>query len=379
MKNELEIIDFKDEHDNRALELFYLTVFHNRKEFEYARHPTWSHRYSLEKHTIKKLALLDGKIVGSLGLISYNGYVNGKKQKIGFFVDNCIIPEHNHQYEKIMEKLFERVEKQAKKEGVQIMLGWEYELHSNTHSQMYTRMGYSRIDGINWFGGGTAHSGMISIEGFNLPFIWRVGLRLLALKHHFKEAMLAPLKHEHIRTMVEKDVPGIVKLINAHNEKLEFSPRYTSTSLKEVITKYNAKGLVVEIDGRIEGTLISFFAPWSGWMYGKPVYQKSHGLFLIKHPLEFVVSPKNAERVGVHLLFHAMKSEKQGVHVMFVDLFDRRVEWMKKAYLDTGADELPYDYGTAFFKSLSGKKIIPKKPLYMPTNLVISPYTAKDY
>jgi hypothetical protein len=64
---------------------------------------------------------------------------------------------------------------------------------------------------------------------------------------------------------------------------------------------------------------------------------------------------------------------------MFVDVFDRRISWMRQAYEDIGADELSYDYGTIFCKSLLGKKIPLNLSFYVPTNLVISPYTAKDY
>ena len=47
--------------------------------------------------------------------------------------------------------------------------------------------------------------------------------------------------------------------------------------------------------------------------------------------------------------------------------------------MDVGADELPYDFGTVFIKNLSVEDISLSKPVYIPTNLVISPFTAKNY
>jgi len=379
MKNKIKVINFKDEHDKQALELFYRHVFYKRKEFEYARYPSWIHRYSLEENSIKRLAVDDGKIVGSLGLIPYNGYINGRKTKIGFFVDNCVLPERNWQYDEIFLKLFKSVEKTAKKTGIEILAGWDYTRNMEAHKELFKKMGYSRIDGINWFGGGTKHVHLLPNEEFKLHFFWRIAFKLLFIKHRIFEFFFKPLKNEKIREMKNSDLPEVVKLINAENEKLDFSKRYTLITLKEMIEKYNAQSLVAETKGKITGALLTFVAPWSGWMYGKPFYTKTHALFLIKHPLEFAVNSENAEKTAAHLLFYAMNDEKKGKYLFFVDVFDRRISWMRKAYLDTGAEELPYDYGTLFFKNLSGKKILLNKPVYIPTNLVINPYTAKDY
>ena len=113
-------------------------------------------------------------------------------------------------------------------------------------------------------------------------------------------------------------------------------------------------------------------------MYGKPSYDKRHGYFLIKHPLEFAVHPDARKYVGAHLIFDAMKDEIKGKYIFFVDVFDRRIEWMRDAYFKTGGEEFPYDMGTFFFKSLKEDLDI-VRPVYVPTNYVISPYTSKDY
>jgi hypothetical protein len=238
-------------------------------------------------------------------------------------------------------------------------------------------MGYSRIDGINWFGGGTKHIDCFSECNFKLPLLWKFIFKILNYKIYKHEIKLKPLANEKIRDMIDSDIPAVVKLLNEQNSKLEFSPRYTINSLKNSIAKYRAQGMILEIDKKIVGAIILFVAPWSGWMYGKPEYTKSCAFFLIKHPLEFAVHSDYIE-YAPHLLIEAMKNEKQR-YFMLVDVFDRRVAWKRDSFIKIGADELPYDYGTVFLKNLSGKKIRLDTPIYVPTNLVISPYTSKDY
>jgi len=138
-------------------------------------------------------------------------------------------------------------------------------------------------------------------------------------------------------------------------------------------------GFVTEVNEKIIGVIILFVAPWSGWMYGKPEYTKSYGFFLIKHPLEFAIEPDLSEKIAPHMLFKAMSKGKKRGYQMLVDVFDRRVDWLRNAFMDVGADELPYDFGTVFIKNLSVEDISLSKPVYIPTNLVISPFTAKNY
>ncbi|MEM0467319.1 MAG: hypothetical protein QXX20_06980 [Candidatus Thermoplasmatota archaeon] len=372
----IKIIDFKDEHDDDALRLFYRSVFYNRKEFEYARLPSWKHRYTLEEENIKYLAYINDEIAGSLGLISYHSYIQRKKVKIGFFVDNCVDPKFYKTYNEIMFQLFEKIEQQALEKDIDYIIGWDYTVKADEHNELFKKMGYQRLDGINWFGGGTTPLSVFKVEGFTLSFLWRVLMSSYDLKYYFKERKLKPLNDTIIRTMEDSDIHKAVELINTHNEKLNFSPRYTTDSLKASIKKYKAEGLVAEKNNTIVGVAIFFAAPWSGWMYGKPAYTKSYGFLLIKHPLEFAVQD-NSEEIASQILSKAMKTEKNRKHLMLVDVFDRRIDWMKKAFLAIGADEIPYDYGTIFIKNLSENKIDLSNPIYTPTNLIISPYTEK--
>lgn len=277
-----------------------------------------------------------------------------------------------------MEKLFHSVEEQAKKQNIDLIIGWDYTHKAELHDSFFKKMKYYRVDGVNWFGGGVKHVHAFFEKEGNLSIFWRIGLHLMNLKFRSRERRLKPFKEGIIRQFEKSDINDVVKLINNQNKNLLFSPKYTRNILIKTIEKYNAKSLVAEIGGTIVGVLVYFVAPWSGWMYGKPEYTSSFSFFLINHPLEFVVIPKYTKDVAPHLLFTAMKKEKEK-YLMFVDVFDRRISWMRQAYLDIGADELPYDFGTVFCKSLTGENIRLNSSFYLPTNLVISPYTAKDY
>lgn len=373
----IDIIDFKKKYETEALNFFYKSVFYNRKEFEYARLPTWTHRYSLENNNIIRLAVDNNKIIGTLGLILYSGYYQNKKTKLGFFVDNCVLPKYD--YNKVMIKLFESIEKEAKKAKIDFILGWDYKTKTDLSMTLFKKMNYSIIDGINWFGSGTNHVDAFYVKDFRLSIIWKFLLKLFSYKQYRNEKKLKPLNNEKIRKMKENDLPQIVNLINSHTKKMEFSPMYTVDSLKNIIKKYRAHGYVVVSNKKIIGVIIYFLAPWSGWMYGKPEYSKSYGFFLIKHPLEFAIKEEFSEKIAPHLLFRAMKDESHKGYFMLVDVFDRRIDWLREAYFNVGADELPYDFGTIILKNLSGKKVELKKPIYIPTNLVISPYISKDY
>jgi len=339
--------------------------------------PSWYHRYSLENNNIICLALEDEKIIGSLGLIYYSGYYQNKKLKLGFFVDNCVLPDYN--YKEVMTKLFQVVEKEAKKAKIEFILGWDYKTKTELNKGFYKIMNYSVINGINWFGGGTNPADSFYVNNFKLSKTWKFLLKLYSFKQFRKEKKLIPLNNENIRKMEEKDIPQIVDLINSQNKKIDFSPVYTVNLLKKVIKKYQTKGYVVELNDKIIGVIILFVAPWSGWMYGKPEYSKSFSYVLIKHPIEFAINQNFSEKIAPHLLFKAMKDENKKGYFMLVDVFDRRIVWLRESFHKIGADELPYDFGSIIIKNLTGKKIELKKPIYIPTNLVISPYISKDY
>ena len=297
--------------------------------------------------------------------------------KIGFFVDNCIHPDYHQNFSEIMSQLFSSVEKQAKKEGVDFIFGWDYTVQANINEELFRKMRYNRIDGINWFGGGSKPIYSFSFNNFRLSPLWKVGLRLFSIKSYLYEQRLTQIKNVSFRDFEKNDMNDVVKLLNKRNENLELSPRYTNNSLQKRINKYSAEGIIAEKDGGIIGVLLFFVAPWSGWIYGKPEYDKSYGVILIRHPLELAVVTSYQQSLTPHLLFVGMKDKNIGKYVLFVDIFDRRETWLRNAYKKIGADEIPYDFGTVFLKNLSGGTIDLSKSFYIPTNLVISPYTGK--
>lgn len=376
---EIKIVDFEKKYDHDVLKIFYQTVFYQRKEFEYTRLPTWHHRYSLENKSIIRLAKKDNEIVGSLGLLAFEGFIKEKKYGIGFFVDNCVPPKFHNNYNGIMGKLFDSIEEQAKSENIDIIMGWDYTRKADQHHDFFKQKKYNRIDGVNWFGGGTK-----PVEYFpgnhHIAAHWKFALSIFNQKFRRREAKIPSLNNIRIRPMKEKDVNDVVNILNKQNEGRAFAPKYTVSSLKNTMKKYHSKAIVADDNGTIIGVLIVFTAPWSGWMFGKPEYTRTHSFSLIYHPLEFAVVREYQEKVPAHMLFSFMNDkERQRKYLMFVDVFDRRVTWMKKAYNRIGADELPYDFGTVLIKNLTGKHVDLSKPIYIPTNLVISPYTTKNY
>ncbi len=375
----MKIVGYKKQYDDKFLRLFYQSIFFSRKEFDNARLPTWYHRYSLEEHSCQYIALSGDQFIGSLGLISYDGVVDGKKQKIGFFVDNCINPNYPHEYNEIMIQLLNKLEDEAKKQKISIIIGWDYTTQADKHNELFQRLGYSRLDGINWFGGGSRPIRSFSYNGFKLSLVWKIGLKLLSLKYRYQKQKFKQLNEVIFRNFENKDIDKAVELINARNKTLEFSPRYTKETLHKKIKKYSAQGIVAEKEKDLLGVLLFFNAPWSGWMFGKPTYDQKYAIILIRHPLEIAVSGDYQETITPHLLLRGYVDENHKGNLMFVDIFDRRETWLTEANIKIGSDEFPYDFGTVFIKTLSNVSIDLSKPIYIPTNLVISPYTSKDY
>jgi len=319
---EIDIVDFDKKYEYKALKLFYKSVYNTRKEFDYARLPSWYHRYSIEKNSFSRLAMIDDEVIGSLGLIPYNGYINNKKKKIGFFVDNCILPKYISKYNQIMTSLFKDIEEIAEKKEIDIIIGWEYTKNANEHNDWYKKMSYSRTDGINWFGSGTKHIHCFPYNNFNLSLKWKIGLKLIAYKQFLKEYRLNPLsKNEKIIAMKDENLSDVVKLINNHNKNLLCSPRYNDDSLKELIKRYNAKVFIAVNHDTIVGVIIFIISTWSGWMYGKPEYSKSYGIFLSTQPIEFAIIPEYSKKLAPHLLFNVMKDEKLGKYLLLVNVF----------------------------------------------------------
>jgi hypothetical protein len=376
---QIKIIDYKKEYDDQILRLFYRSIFFSRKELDNARLPTWHHRYSLEEHNYQCLALSDNKFIGSLGLISYDGIVDGKKQKVGFFVDNCIDPDYNNKYNEIMTQLFDKLENEAKKKKIDIIMGWDYTTQVDKHNELFQRLGYSRRDGINWFGGGSRPIYCFSYNNFKLPSMWKIGLKFLSLKFFYYKHKLKRLDDVIFRNFENNDLAEVVELINTRNETLEFSTRYTKETLNKKIKKYSVQGIIAEKEKKIHGVLLFFNAPWSGWMFGKPIYDQKYGIILIRHPLEIAVSKIYQNTITPHLLLQGYADESNKGNLMFVGIFDRRETWLTEANIKIGSYELPYDFGTVIIKNLSEVGMDLSKPIYIPTNLVISPYTSKDY
>ena len=93
-----QIVKYDKKYDDRLTDFFYKCVFHTRDEFEYTRPHSWFKRYASYESPIIKIAKYKDDIIGTLGILPTVSIVNGKIVKGGYFVDNCILPNHYNKY-----------------------------------------------------------------------------------------------------------------------------------------------------------------------------------------------------------------------------------------------------------------------------------------
>ena len=117
-------------------------------------------------------------------------------------------------------------------------------------------------------------------------------------------------------------------------------------------------------------------------MFNKPYYDKKWGMFYSYTPDEFAVKEEYRNTtVPAHMLLELMKTkdpEKNirnlGDYSLIVDVFDRRIEWRRKALLSVGCTEPKFDYGVILAKTLKGGMTIDKdKPWDLPGRCIIAP------
>lgn len=117
-------------------------------------------------------------------------------------------------------------------------------------------------------------------------------------------------------------------------------------------------------------------------MFGKPYYDKNWGLFYAYTPDDFIVSPKYRDNsVPSRMLLELMKTKNpetglrnKNNYNFIVDVFDRRIEWRRKALLSVGCNEPKFDYGVILAKPLNGSIMINKVlPWILPGRCIIAP------
>jgi hypothetical protein len=382
---DFEIIDYEKNMDRQLLDLFYQSIFYKRKEFEYARStPSWFYRYSLSDEPIIKIGTVDGKIIASLGLLRREGIAGEKKAKIGCFVDNCILPKYLDKYEEFFFELFKEIEEEAREKGIDVIQGWEFIKHVKNHETLWKNLGFKWVEGVNWYPGGSDINGTYPqyIKN-NLSIWWKILVGLSKYLYKFKERSVQELPEGiGLRVMEENDCESVSALLNRQSEDKEFAPDYTPGEFEKIVRRNNIHGIIAERDSKIVGVLTYITSAWSGWMYGKPYYDKDWTMFYSFTPDEFVVRKEYQNTsVPTNMVLRLIKTKdpeknirNEDNYTLTVDVFDRRCKWRKDAFLNLGFTEPKFDHGAILAKSLNKNiKLDPTKIWHLPARYVLAP------
>jgi hypothetical protein len=361
-------------HDRALLELFYRSVFFERKEFEYCRVPDrWISRYHLHGPSSQFL-LWDGrKLVGSLGLLYHFGFVDGRRYKLAFFVDNCLQPEYRGNHAEAFGLLFRKAVSEARRRGAAAIFGWDFLKNADQEGELVSELGFIVRRGVNWFPGGT-ESARPPSPSFKLPRVWSAASSLIKLKHRWAELFgPRPPADVRIEPFQPKHAKALAELLNRELAGQSFAPRYSADALSNELKRLRAQAWVCVRGQLVVGGIACFLSAWSGWMYGKPIYQEPHEVVYVRTPLWFAVESELSDTLGPALVFRAM--DGGGRYVFFVDACDRGVTWRRSALTGAGCQEPSYDFGALLVKPLDGGEweSTIERPCYMPSHLAVSP------
>jgi len=379
------VVDYTDDLDEHLRELFDCSIFYKRHEFEYMRDPEkWIYRYKLADDYITKIVLDNGKPIASLGVIKRRCIVSGKEVNVGCFVDDCILPEYIGKYEDIFKELFVDIEKDAKKHGIDVLCGWDYLHLLKKHESFYKQLGFSWVDGVNWFPGGSDINETYPHPlTYLIPWYWRWAIGLYKYYFKFIELRLPRLNDDiKIRWMENSDIPSVVEFINTQEDDAEFKSRYSVTEYQIILEKNNIHGILAEKNSELIGVLTYVVSAWGGWMFGKPFYDKKWGIFYSYTPDEFAVKSKYQKTiVPAHMVLKLMKTkdperkiQNLNDYSLMVDIFDKRLDWRRGALFKVGCSEPEFDYGVILAKSLRDDIILDKSKSWdLPARYIIAP------
>lgn len=244
-------------------------------------------------------------------------------------------------------------------------------------------MGFTGVDGVNWFPGGSDLEGIYPKPVEYVPSIfWRTAIKLSKLQYMIKEYLMQKLPGGVLlRPMENGDIETVCKLINS-NTGVEFRPHYNPDEYQSIVKNNNIHGVIAEKGGSIIGVLTYVVSAWSGWMYGKPQYDDKWGIFYAYTPDDFVVvSEYQNTSVPARMILELMRTKdpekkikNKDDYSLIVDVFDRRIEWRLDALLKAGCSEPKFDYGVILGKALRGGiKLDRSKPWDLPARGIIAP------
>jgi hypothetical protein len=373
-----KIVSYLPEFDKKLLDLFYSSIFFNKKEFDYKRVPNhWIYRYKIHGDFIIKLATLKGEIIASLGVLIQNGIINGKKVKTAYFVDNCILPKYLDQYEEVFSKLFEEIEKDLKKINVEILQGWDFLEKIYKNRKFFRNMGFIELQGVNWFSSGInlKRDRPLKWEA-GVNFFWKIFFKFLMFYYNFRCNLIKKVpENVVIRTLHDTEIDQVYEFCRKNREDYFFSHNSLDT-FKNLIDSKILHAIIAERDSRIVGVLTYVLVAWGGWMFKKPFYDKNSTTFFGFTPDEFEVSEeyKNSS-LPPNMIKYLMKINSSGKELNFIaTVFNRKKHWKTRAYKKLGFAEPKFDNGAILIKSLNKNLLIdPQRIWSVPAQYIIAP------
>ncbi len=371
-----KIVEYSRERDAEFLKLFYESIFYDKKEFDYVRVPNeWILRYKMSGDYVVRGIERDDKIIASLGVILLDALVKGESVRIASFVDNCIHPHYRKNYNRIFELLFSDISAELRCQDVSILCGWEFEENFLRNQELFKRLGFKWIKGVNWFSSG------INLKG-TIPYFWRAEanlywrliFKLLRGYNKAKSLFVGRLPENiHLRSMEKSDYSDIVRLLENTNKDFEIAANYTLSKFGKIIKNNNIQGIVAEKDSEIIGVLTYIISAWSGWMFGKPVYSDNWQIFYGYTPDEFaVVGEFQNSTVPANMLLYIIDSKPN--YSFVASVFDRRIKWRRNAFSKLGFMEPTFDKGVLLAKSLDNDiKLDGEKPWHLPARCILAP------
>jgi len=373
----LKLIEYSEEIDQKLLNLFYQSIFYKKKEFEYVRVPNnWIYRYKMADNYVIKIVEFNRDIIASLGALIRFGKVDGDIVKIGCFIDNCILPKYFNKYNEIFKILFKEVENELKDRNVKILCGWEFLNNFKNHIDLFKTLGFKWVEGINWFSSAIPSSGKYPfLWKTKINIFWKLFFKLFSYYNKIKSELIETLPDDIVlRYMRQSDIKNVCETINQLSTNIEFASFYYYHEFKKIIKNNNIHGIIAEKDSEIVGVMTFVTSAWSGWMFGKPFYNNNWQIFYGFTPDEFLISDnyKNST-IPSHMLKLLMNLDSTNYNFV-ANVFDRRLEWRKKACLNLGFVEPKFDRGVILAKTLAENiNINPNKCWHLPARCIIAP------
>ncbi len=368
--------------DNKLLDLFYSSIFHERDEIEYVKEPTWVWRYDQFKKHIK-IITENKKIIGTLGAIPHNVSFKGNEHKLAVLVDNCIAPEKNADFEVVFGKLFDSTFQELSKEKYAAAIIWDYENKFELHKNFYLEKGFVPLKDINWSIAGIEYNSQSPKKwrGKNKTAV-KLLYHLFRLRNHF----LIPKKPSKtngeftVRDAGEKDIDKISKFISQQEKNNEYVSVYTADDIRKLIKKIGLRILLVEKKGTIIGFASYFISPWTGMMYGKPTQNDWEKFYTITLD-EFTVMKEYENTSASSLLLENILSrryEHPGIGLelsgMVVDLLDKKDEFKSRLFSKYGFIEPAFDKGLFLVKLFDKKFPFNEvRSWHIPNRIILSP------